>query len=75
MSIFGNGIYNYRDNYIMNEAYVGKTKTLMEIEEQVGKIRENLGFFKSISLIAFLYFCFFIYYFRGGLSWRFLLNL
>ena len=49
MSIFGNGLYNYRDNYIVNEAYVGKTKTLMEIEEQIGKIRENLGFFKSIN--------------------------
>ena len=42
MSIFGNGLYNYRDNYIVNEAYVGKTKTLMEIEEKIGKIREYL---------------------------------
>lgn len=49
MPVFGNDIYNYRDNYIVNEAFVGKTKTLLEIEEQIGRVRENLGFYKNIN--------------------------
>lgn len=49
MPVFGNEIYNYRDKYIVNEAYVGKTKTLLEIEEQIGRVRENIGFFKNIN--------------------------
>lgn len=34
MSLFGNNIINYRDDYILNEAYIGKTDTLLEIEKE-----------------------------------------
>ena len=40
MSIYGNNILEYRYQ-IVNEAYFGKTDTLMEIEQQIGIIRQN----------------------------------
>jgi hypothetical protein len=49
MPLFGNNIYNYRDNYILNEAYIGKTKTLLEIEDQIGLVREKISFYKNIN--------------------------
>ena len=42
MSIYGKDIYDYRNNYILNEAYVGKTPILMQIEDKIGELRENL---------------------------------
>ena len=40
MSIYGNNILEYRYQ-IVNEAYFGKTDTLMKIEQQIGIIRQN----------------------------------
>ena len=40
MPVYGNDILNYRYQ-IVNEAYFGKTDTLLEIEKQIGIIRKN----------------------------------
>lgn len=42
MSNYGKSIYNYRNDYIVNEAYIGKTPVLLEIEEKIGEFRDNL---------------------------------
>ncbi len=42
MSNYGKSIYNYRNDYIVNEAYIGKTPILLQIEEKIGEFRDNL---------------------------------
>ena len=39
MSVFFNEAAQYRALTVVNEAYIGKTPTLLEIEKQIGKIR------------------------------------
>lgn len=44
MSVFCNNIYEYRDNIIVNEAYVGKTPILEAIEKKIGELRKDIKF-------------------------------
>ena len=44
MSLYGNSIIDYRNTQVVNEAYVGKTPTLEEIEKKIGELRENIKF-------------------------------
>ena len=46
MSLYGNSIIDYRNTQVVNEAYVGKTPTLEEIEKKIGELRENANVVK-----------------------------
>ena len=48
MAVYGK--YLNRDiRYVINEAYVGKTETLLEIEDAVNKIRSNCKKFTDMN--------------------------
>lgn len=49
MSIYGKKIFDYRDNYILSEAYIGKTPILLEIEDAIGEVRKNLNFYSNLN--------------------------
>lgn len=50
MATFGNSVYRYRDESIFNEAYIGKTQTLLDIEAKINELRtKNLKFYSNIS--------------------------
>lgn len=44
MSYFGENIYQYRDYLMLNEAFVGKTPILEEIEKKLGELRPKLKY-------------------------------
>ena len=48
MSIYCNNIINYK-YMLLNEAYFGKTETLLEIEKQIGVIRSSIKKFTDIN--------------------------
>ena len=47
MSIFGNTIDLYRDYLMINEAYVGKTPILEQIEQEIGKLRKKVSYYNT----------------------------
>ena len=49
MSLYGNSIIDYRNTQVVNEAYVGKTPTLEEIEKKIGELRENIKFSDNLN--------------------------
>lgn len=50
MSIYGKNIYARRKLYYLNEAYIGKTPTLLEIEKHFNNIKsKKLNFYGNIS--------------------------
>ena len=49
MALFGNNLYDLRYT-ILNEAYIGKTETLLEIEEEFNKLKaKNLKITANMS--------------------------
>lgn len=48
MPIYGSNIMEYKFE-LLSEAYIGKTDTLLEIEKQIGLIRQNVSKFSDIN--------------------------
>jgi hypothetical protein len=48
MAIYGKQITRHDIRYIVNEAYIGKTEILLEMEDQINKIRSSLRKFTDI---------------------------
>lgn len=49
MPVFGNSIFNYRNSQVINEAFVGKTPILEEIEKKLGELREDIKFSDNLN--------------------------
>ena len=47
MSMYGNDIFYYRDYLMLNEAFVGKTPILEDIEKKIGEARKKIKYYSA----------------------------